>query len=129
MSEIKYNETQIQELLNNKYVKNVTKKSITFSLECKAETVKLAKKYMSSREIFKKLWFPEYIVNSKIPEKSLDRWKRNLNKKWVIEEKKWRPKLEKIDFDNLTKDQYIEYLETKLAYYEEMKKYIDSWFS
>lgn len=48
-------------------------------------------------------------------------------KKWKIEEIKWRPKTNKVDFENMTREQYIEYLETKLAYYEEMKNYINSW--
>lgn len=128
MALIKYNETQIEDLKKNKYVKSITNKNINFSLECKLEALKLSNKWIYFRDIFKKLWFPEYIINSDIPKKSIDRWKRNKNK-WELEKQKWRPRKEKIDFDNLTKDQYIEYLETKLAYYEEMKKYIDSWFS
>lgn len=128
MALIKYNETQIEDLKKNKYVKSITNKNINFSLECKLEALKLSNKWIYFRDIFKKLWFPEYIINSDIPKKAIDRWKRNKNK-WELEKQKWRPRKEKIDFDNLTKDQYIEYLETKLAYYEEMKKYIDSWFS
>jgi len=128
MAGIKYNQVQIEELKANKYIKNVTAKSITFSLECKLEVLKQSKKWLFYRDIFRELWFPEYIVNSKIPKRSFNRW-NDKSKTWSIEDKKWRPKVEKIDFDNLTKDQYIEYLETKLAYYEEMKKYIDSWFS
>ena len=126
MAGIKYTQAQIKELKANKYVKNVTQKSITFSLECKIEVLKLNKKWLFYKEIFKKLWFPEYIINSKIPQRSFHRWNYK-NNNWLIEDKKWRPKVEKIDFNNLTKDQYIEYLETKLEFYEEMKKYIDSW--
>ena len=126
MAGIKYTQAQIKELKANKYVKNVTQKSITFSLECKIEVLKLNKKWLFYTEIFKKLWFPEYIINSKIPQRSFHRWNYK-NNNWLIEDKKWRPKVEKIDFNNLTKDQYIEYLETKLEFYEEMKKYIDSW--
>lgn len=126
MALIKYNETQIEELKKNKYVKSVTNKNINFTLECKLEVLRLSKKWIFYRDIFKKLWFPEYIVKSQIPEKSFNRWKTK-SKNWSIEDTKWRPKKEKINLDNMTKEQYIEYLETKLAYYEEMKKYIDSW--
>mgnify|MGYP003415180278 FL=1 len=126
MAGIKYTQAQIKELKANRYVKNVTQKSITISLECKIEVLKLNKKWLFYTEIFKKLWFPEYIINSKIPQRSFHRWNYK-NNNWLIEDKKWRPKVEKIDFNNLTKDQYIEYLETKLEFYEEMKKYIDSW--
>ncbi len=126
MAGIKYNKEQIEELQKNKYVKKVTEKYITFTLECKIEFLKLSEKWVFYREIFKKLWFPEYIFKSQITERAYQRWKRNL-KKWEIEKTKWKPKKEKIDFDNMNKDQYIEYLEAKVAYYEEIKKYIDSW--
>lgn len=127
MALIKYNETQIEELKKNKYVKNVTNKNITFSLECKLEVLKLSKKWIFYRDIFSKLWFPEYIVNSKIPERSYNRWK-NKSKKWNIEDKKWRQKVEKIDFDNMTLEQENEYLKAKLALYEELEKHIKWWY-
>lgn len=126
MQSIKYNEEQIKELKAIKYVKNVTSKHIVFTRECKNKTLELSKKWLFYREIFKKLWFPEYITNSNIPEISYQRWKKNLEK-WNIEGIKWRPKKEQIDFNNMTKEQYIEYLETKVAYLEEIKKYMDSW--
>lgn len=128
MAVIKYNETQIEELKKNKYVKNVTNKNITFSLDCKLEIVKLSKQDMFYRDIFVKLWFPDYVINSEIPRNILNRLKNNL-KKWKIEEKKWRHKKDKIDFSNMTKDEELEYLRAKVAYLEEIKKYIDSWFS
>ena len=125
MQKIKYNNTQINELKTIKYVKNVTNKNITFTTEFKYELLKLSKKWLFYKEIFKKLWFPEYIVNSKIPERSYHRW-NNKSKNWFLEDKKWRPIKQKIDFDNMTKDEEIEYLKTKVAYYEEMMKYIES---
>ena len=44
MAGIKYNEFQIEELKKNKYVKNISEKSITFGLECKCEFLKMSKK-------------------------------------------------------------------------------------
>jgi len=129
MAGIKYTKFQIQELKTNKYVKTVTEKYITYTDEFKVKALELDKKYFLPREIFKICDFPEYIVNSLIPKETLKRFRRLSKEKSLIWNKKWRPKVKKIDFDNMTKDQYIEYLETKLAYYEEMKKYIDSWFS
>lgn len=126
MAGIKYNVYQLQELKSNKYVKNVTQKSIIFTLECKLEVLKQSKKWIFYRDIFRKLWFPEYIVNSKIPERNFNRW-NNKAKIWNIEDKKWRPKVEKIDFDNMTKDQYIEYLESENAYLKEIANYIKNW--
>lgn len=127
MTLIKYNETQIEELKKNKYVKSVTNKNINFTLECKLEVVKLSKKWIFYREIFKRLWFPEYVINSNIPQECSKRWKRNINNKWVIEDKKWRPQTEKIDFDNMTLEQENEYLKAKLALYEELADYMKSW--
>lgn len=126
MALIKYNETQIDELKKNKYVKNATNKNINFTLECKLEVLKLSNKWMFYRDIFKKLWFPEYILNSKIPERSYNRWKTK-SKNWNIEDKKWRPKKEKVDFDNMTLEQENEYLRAKLALYEEFADYMKSW--
>ena len=125
MAEIKYSEEQIKELLNNKYVKSCTNKNITFTKECKIEVVKEWKKWIFYREIFKNLWFPEYIINSKIPERSYNRWKNN-DKRWVIELKKWRHKKEKIDFNNMTLEQENEYLKAKLALVEELKN-LNNW--
>lgn len=128
MAEIKYNEAQIEELKNNKYVKSCTNKNINFTLEFKLEVVKLSKKWMFYKEIFEKLWFPDYVVNSNIPQYCYHRWKNKIIK-WNIEDKKWRPKVNKMDFDNMTKDEELEYLRTKLAFYEEMEKYLKSWSS
>jgi hypothetical protein len=41
MAGIQYNNEQVQELQKNKYVKFVTNKYITFTLECKIEFLKL----------------------------------------------------------------------------------------
>jgi hypothetical protein len=126
MTKIKYNNEQIQELLKNKYVKSCTSKNVNFTLDCKKQAILFCNKWLTTKEVFMKLWFPKYIINSNIPWSSINRWRKNI-KKWNIEEQKWRPKTNKIDFDNMTQEQYIEYLETKLAYYEEMKNYINSW--
>lgn len=128
MALIKYNEIQIEELKRNKYVKSVTNKNINFTLKCKLEVIRLSKKWMFYRDIFKKLWFPEYVVKSKVPERNYNRWKtKNIN--WNIEDKKWRPKKEEIDFDNMTLEQENEYLRAKLALYEEFADYMKSWLS
>lgn len=122
MAEIKYSKEQIEELLKNKYVKSCTSKNVNFTKEFKIKVLELDKKWLFYREIFKLLWFPEYIFNSRIPKLSLDRWKVNINKKWVIEEKKWRKKKEYFDVSKMSKDEYIEYLEAKLALTEELKR-------
>ena len=126
MVSIKYTENQINDLRKNKYVKSCTNKNINFTQECKIKVLKLSNSWMFIKEIFEKLWFPKYIINSDIPSSSLKRWKNN-QKKWNIEFKKWRPRIEKIDFDNMTLEQENEYLRTKLALYEELADYMNSW--
>ena len=125
MWEIKYNNEQIKELESNKYVKSCTNKNINFTKECKIKVLELNKKWIFTKEIFQSLWFPEYVINSKIPSKSLDRWKRNIKIKWLIEENKWRKNKEKFDVSKMSKDEYIEYLETENAILKELKKLID----
>ena len=125
MREIQYTKGQITELENNQYVKSCTNKNINFTKECKLKVLELNKKWIFIKEIFEKLWFPEYIINSNIPSKSVDRWKRNMNIKWIIEEKKWRKKKEKFDLSKMTKNEELEYLRAKVAYLEELKKLVD----
>ena len=123
MSGIKYNEIQIAELKQNKYVKNVTQRQIIFTKACKEEVLRLTKQWLFYTEIFEKLGFPEYVLNSKIPQRNFHRW-NNKQKNWSIEDKKWRPKKEKIDFNNMTLEQENEYLRAKLALYEALEDYM-----
>lgn len=126
MVKIKYTAKQIRELENNKYVKSCSNKNITFTKECKIRALELEESWIFRKEIFKWLWFPDYVVNTFLPTKSINRWKNNVNKKWIIEEKKWRQVREYTDISKMTKDEYIEYLEAKLCIIEELKK-IDKW--
>lgn len=127
MRKIIYTESQIKELKANKYVKNCSEKYVTFTLECKIEVLKQLEKWIYFRDIFKKLWFQEYIYNKEIVKNTVKRWRKNKSE-WKIESKKWRPKKEKIDFDNMTLEQENEYLKAKLALYEELANYMKSWF-
>lgn len=122
----KYTRYQIQEIKANKYVNNCTEKHIVFKKIFKLEAVKLHKE-MIPKEIFKKFLFPDYVINSEIPQNALARWERNISNKWQIEEKKWRQAKEKIDFDNMTLAQENEYLRTKLALYEKLADYMKTW--
>jgi len=125
MTTIKYNTIQIKELKANDNVKNVTWKHIVFTKEFKVKAIKLHK-IIIPKEIFRKFWFPEYIINSEIPKNAIARWEKNIKDKWVIEENKWRKIKEYFDISKMNKDEYIEYLEAKLAIVEELKK-INKW--
>ncbi len=71
MAWVKYNETQMKELKSNKYVKNVTNKSIIFTLKCKLEVLKYSKKWLFYKDIFKKLWFSKIYSEFKNTRKKL----------------------------------------------------------
>ncbi len=122
MRTIKYNKEQIAELKANKYVKNCTEKHIVFHTAFKLLAVKEMEDFLTSKEIFRKYGFPEYVIQTDIPNNALNRWKQNLKNNWKVEEVKWRPK--KIDFSNMTLEQENEYLKAKVTYLEEIQKYI-----
>lgn len=125
MSKIIYTHSQIKEIETNKYVEKCTTKQIRFTNEFKIELLKLADKWLFYREIFEMLWFPDYVVNSKVPWISYTRWK-NIKKSnwliWLIWAKKWRPTKEKIDTTKMTIKEQNEYFKTKVAYLEELHK-------
>lgn len=122
MTKQSYTDEQIQELLTNKYVEKCSKKYITFTKACKIEFLKRSQERMFYRDIFKILWFPDYIVNSKIPERSYNRWKRNLQN-WIIESKKWRKK-KNIDITTMTLQEQNEYLKAEVAFLKELHKQV-----
>jgi hypothetical protein len=125
MTNIIYTESQRQEIERNQYVEKCTPKQIRFTNECKIEVLKMADTCIFYREIFKVLWFPEYVITSKVPERSYTRWK-NIRKTnwliWLIWTKKWRPLKEKKDILKMNIDEKIEYLEAENAYLKELHK-------
>ena len=125
MTNIIYTESQRQEIERNQYVEKCNPKQIRFTNECKIEVLKMADTWIFYREIFKVLWFPEYVITSKVPERSYTRWK-NIRKTnwliWLIWTKKWRPLKEKKDILKMNIDEKIEYLEAENAYLKELHK-------
>jgi len=125
MTKIIYTESQIKEIQVNKYVEKCRTKQIRFTNECKVEVLKMADKWLFYREIFDILWFPEYVIFSKVPGISYTRWKNIRNKNgliWLIWTKKWRPIKEKTDISKMTLKEQNEYFKTKVAYLEELHK-------
>ena len=125
MAEIKYNQDQINELKTIKYVKNVTNKNITFTTEFKYELIKLSKRWLFYKNIFKKLWFPEYICISDVVNRTLRNLRHNVKTKWkdfLLESKKWRKKVENVDINKMTLLEQNEYLKTENAVLKEMYK-------
>jgi hypothetical protein len=118
MSKKQYSLEQIEELQIHKHVKSCSEKYITFTNEFKIFCIEQDNLWVYNREIFTLGDFPEYIVESKVPEICLKRWRSIVRKSWefwLIWKKKWRPKNERIDIAKMNKDEYIKYLEAKLA--------------
>lgn len=125
MSNKEYTKEQIQELVSNIYVKGCTSKYISFTDEFKIKALELDRNWIYHRKIFKDLWFPEYVYSTKIPKNSLWSWRFKLKNKWLpwlINTRKWRKKWEKLDFELMSLEEKIEYLETENAYLKELHK-------
>lgn len=130
MSSKRYSQDQIEELLANKYVKWCSEKYITFTDEFKLLCIQQDNLWVYHREIFKMCGFPEYIVESWVPAMCLKRWRALVKKsweQWLTWNKKWRPKIERIDPSKMTKDEYIEYLEAQVASMSEVQRFLKRW--
>ena len=125
MSSIKYSSQQIQELENNIYVASATSKYISFSNEFKLLCIEQDKQWVYHGDIFYSCGFPDYIVHSDIPKRSLWRWRRQVRQWWeevLVWKKKWRPKVEKVDFWKMNLAEQNEYLKTENTYLRELHK-------
>lgn len=129
MSKKRYTDEQIKELKANKYVMNCTEKSIQFTDEFRKIAMELDGKEFP-RAIFKKCWFPDYVVNSKIPEKSFNRRRKSMREKWeiwLIDNRWcnwWKPRKNKIkkkswEIIEVSKEER-EYMQAELAVYKEL---------
>lgn len=129
MSKKRYTDEQIKELKANKYVMNCTEKSIQFTDEFRKIAMELDGKEFP-RAIFKKCWFPDYVVNSIIPEKSFNRRRKSMREKWeiwLIDNRWcnwWRPRKNKIKKKSWEKIEVSkeerEYMQAELAVYKEL---------
>ena len=129
MSKKRYTDEQIKELKANKYVMNCTEKSIQFTDEFRKIAMELDGKEFP-RAIFKKCWFPDYVVNSKIPKKSFGRRRKSMREKWeiwLIDNRWcnwWRPRKNKIKKKSWEKIEVSkeerEYMQAELAVYKEL---------
>ena len=125
MAIIKYNKEKIAELKNNKYVIDCTEKYITFTDDFKMKVLKWVEKWEYHRQIFYDCWFPDYVWNTDLVPRIVWNWKFKLKNKWlewIIWNRKWRKKWEKIDISKMTKDEYISYLEARTEYLKELYK-------
>lgn len=129
MSKKRYTDEQIKELKANKYVMNCTEKSIQFTDEFRKIAMELDGKEFP-RAIFKKCWFPDYIVNSIIPEKSFNRRRKSMREKWEIWliDNRWcnwwksrKNKIKKKSWETIeVSKEEREYMQAELAVYKEL---------
>ena len=127
MTKEKYSPKQIEELLSNPKVRSCTSKYITYADGFKIKAIKLYKNWLYPKRIFKDFNFPNFVVNSELPRLSLKRWRRKIKDWWIellITSKKWRKKKDQLVISKMSKDEYIKYLEAKIAYQEELYKRI-----
>ncbi len=127
MNHVKYTKEERDELLQNKYIKTCSEKYITFTDACKIEAMALKESGIYSRDIFKTLGFPDFILHSRVPIQSMKNWSMKLKIRWIAwfkETKKWRKKKEKQDLSNMSKDEYITYLETQVASMKEVQDFL-----
>ena len=129
MSKKRYTDEQIKELKANKYVMNCTEKSIQFTDEFRKIAMELDGKEFP-RAIFKKCWFPDYVVNSIIPKQSFERRRKSMREKWeiwLIDNRWcnwWRHRKNKIkkkswEIVEISKEER-EYMQAELAVYKEL---------
>jgi hypothetical protein len=123
MSKKFYTEEQIALLLQNQYVAWCSPKYLTITDACKQEAIRLHEMgWISSKDIFRRLSFPGFIVDSSFPRESMKKWRKIIKLKWVswlTSKKKGRKKKEKAkEIENRTPEEQILYLEAKIAYLE-----------
>lgn len=128
MSNKSYTSSQIQELLAHPGVLSCSEKYLSFTVAFKQQALDLSmREFVSPRKVFEHFWLPLFITETSLPKDALKDWKKRLKNKWIdglMNQKKWRPKVEKppwwvswtSSFDE------IEYLRAKVAYLEEENK-------
>ena len=129
MSGIKYTKQQQAELRWNPYVKSCTEKYITYTDVFKNFCIQQDNLGIYHRDIFRNAGFPEYIIQWAVPKECMWNWRNAFKKEWwswVMSKKKGRKKQEKKDTSKMSKDEYIEYLEAKIALSEALQQW-ESW--
>ena len=76
MSKIRFSNKEIETLRMNRYVKQISEKSITYTDEFKHHAIEQSEKGLMSTDIFERAGFDLAIIGRKRAQSSLDRWKR-----------------------------------------------------
>ena len=84
MSKITFNKKEIKSLAKNKYVKKVSSKSITYSIEFKEKFIEEYYKGKLPRVIFEECGFDIDLIGLKRVEQSACRWKKSYEKDGLL---------------------------------------------
>ena len=127
MKKTSYTQEQIDILLLNPYVQSCTTKYVTLTDACKISALKLDAEWWYFQDIFAYLGFPDFFLQSGSPKQTMKNWRHALRTKGfgnMIGQIKGRKPKEMTNISEMTKDEYIVYLETKTAYLEALAKRI-----
>ena len=123
MSKKIYTQKQIDELNKNPYIKSCNEIYLEFTTKAKYKAVRLWESWLICKDVFRKMKLPEYIINSAIPTRNINAWKRTIKEKWesvFYTNKRWRKKgYGKVNPKNMTTEEYIKFLETENSYLKE----------
>ena len=112
MSKRKFTEEEIKLLKENKFVKKVSEKGITYTEECRREYTNLISTGMSKKEAFRKLGFdPELLGYNRI-NSFYKRMKTNLKNNKTFEDKRNNngSRRKEVNFEEMSSEEKIEYL-------------------
>ncbi len=127
MTKMKYSKKQLEKLSKNIHIKSCTQRYITYTDDFKIKAIKLYNDWLYPKRIFRDFGFPDFVVETEAPKWALKRWRKKIKEWWftnLVSSKKWRKKKDNLDISKMNKDEYIEYLEAKVAYQNELHKKI-----
>lgn len=84
MSLKEFTDSELNILKQNKFVKNISKKSITYTDEMKVFAIAELEKGKTARQVFESAEFNIEILGLKRVNTACDRWKRNYSKRGLI---------------------------------------------
>lgn len=84
MSLKEFTENEIEILKQNKYVKNISKKGITYADDLKSFAITQLEKGKTARQVFESAGFDVQIIGMKRVNTACNRWKRNYSKRGII---------------------------------------------
>ena len=127
MRQTNWNEKEQEILLSNIYVQNCSEKYITFTDIFREKVLGLQRDGIYWKDIGRILGFPEWFLKRDTLKQNIKNWKKKYKtegENGLIGKKKGRKKQEKKDTSQMSKDEYIEYLEAQIAAMSEVQEFL-----